>query len=101
MKIKIQSKRVLIGIILLLPLFKPAGIECIPIINMAFKMMKMISIIILTVYVMSKLLKVKIEKKILKAIISLGAFWVIYGLNSINNRTLDGSLWEIYAYLFY
>lgn len=92
MKIKIQSKRVLIGIILLLPLFKPAGIECIPIINMAFKMMKMISIIILTVYVMSKLLKVKIEKKILKAIISLGVFWVIYGLNSINNGTLDGSL---------
>lgn len=92
MRIKVQSKWVLMGIMILLPLFKPAGIECIPVINTIFIIMKMISIIFLTIYFVSKLFSINIKNGILKSIILLSVFWTIYIFNSIKNATLNSSL---------
>lgn len=83
---KISLEKILMTL-LLIPFFKPVGLECFGSINLIFKFYKFISII----YIIFALIASK-DYKVNKCFIALAVFWGIYIVNSAIYNTLDTQL---------
>ena len=85
----VVSKRKILFALLLVPIFKPSGLEYYPVLNTFFLIWKMISLITMLFLLIFDSTNKKFSIKVNWGFIGLCTFWTIYILNNIRNQNAD------------
>lgn len=79
------NKEIIMTIFLLIPLFKPSGLEYYPAINNLFLIWKFVSLLMIAFYLVSDVIRTK-ELLINRGILALIVFWIIYISNNMSRN---------------
>lgn len=98
MKVKMRiislkiNPKVLLILLVLVPIFKPASFETFHALNVVIRGLKVLSLLIMLLYAVVNINKNSITVCLLRPVFLLGVFWIIYVFNSIRFHSVTESL---------